>query len=75
MFHTAATVRQTMIKKTTILHFVACYKQEQFFTLFGYFLSALLNSQEAITCSILLQQTLERKWKSLLLSSFFSIAK
>jgi len=61
-------------KKAIILHCVSCYKQEQFFTLFGYFLSALLNSQEPITDSILLQQTLDRKWKSLLLS-LFSIAK
>jgi hypothetical protein len=58
-----------------MLHFVTCYKQDQFFILFGYFLSALLNSQEPITSSILLQQTLERKWKSLLLSSLFSMAK
>ena len=41
----------------------------------GYFLSALLNNQEFITGSILLQQTLERKWKSLLLSFLFSMAK
>jgi len=61
MFHTTGTARQTRIKKTTILHFVSCCKQDQFFTLFGYFLSALLNTHEPITGSILLQQTLERK--------------
>lgn len=75
MFHTAETARPTKINKTTMLHRVTCYKQDQFFILFGYFLSALLNSQEPITSSILLQQTLERKWKSLLFSSLFSMAK
>ena len=57
--HTVGTARQTVIKKKLQYCTVSCYKQDQFFTLFGYFLSALLNSQETITDSILLQQTLE----------------